>query len=209
MKSRTKAQKLKAKRGRPRLEPAAREPNGRRSRRVISKEHSRQQNEAETMNVAVQKRILDGNLTDYRGRDGRIVTATEQAIDPMRGYLLGRLRLSGNITHNQHSAGIKFAEDMARYYGLTGIRFPSPRAQDLFAIRGDDGEVSTNRADMARSASAKMATLRTKLMAVGDINTGRRVYTAIMAVCVMEEPANIELVRRGLNALERYYQVPS
>jgi hypothetical protein len=152
------------------------------------------------MNVAIARRIREHAIE----HPGKILTM-HQALDPKRGYALGLLNLDGKITAQQHDIGLKVAGDMARYYGLTGVPFPSARAQNLFAIRSD-GEDSESRGEAARKASAKMASIRATLLAVGDIDTGRRVYRAVMSVVVedIQEcrgwPEHMLLyLRKGLN----------
>src|SRR5687768_5669255 len=126
MTARSKAQKLAAKRGRPKLLASidTRERNGRLSRRkerTVLLEHEMIQTVAET-------RMRHFNLPN-----------AEAAADPRQGYVLGRMLMDGTVNQRQHDAGCRFAEDMARYYGLTGIQFPSAHAQNLFAVRGSGG----------------------------------------------------------------------
>ncbi len=166
------------------------------------------------MNVAVARRIKDYDLVDIRMKGGKILTAAEQAIDPRRGYVLGLLLLDGKITEPQHEAGLRYAEDMSRYYGLTGIRFPSARAQDLFAVRGDDGDTTPRRADAASKARAKMAVLRDELLASGDINAGRKILHTVNEIALLDTSGArlwpehmLGFLRKGLNRLVRHYGV--
>jgi hypothetical protein len=192
-KAKTKAERLRLKRGRPRLPAADREPNGQPSRRIAS---TQQRDQDENMNVAIARRIRDHAFENA----GKILTL-HQAIDPRRGYALGRLLLDGKLTSQQHDIGIKLGEDMARYYGLTGIPFPSARAQNLFSVHGD-GEDSDARGKAARKARDKMVAIRAALLSVGDIDTGRRVYRTVMSVVVEDMPATegmLDHLRKGLN----------
>ncbi len=136
----------------------------------------------------------------------------ELAADPRRGYVLGRIFMDGKITEAQHDAGLRYGEDMARYYGLTGVRFPSARAQNLFAVRGEDGEVSETRAKMAKDARQRMTSLRAALLDTGDINTARKVLHTVNSICVEDiDQARgwpehmIALLRNGLNKLTKHY----
>lgn len=158
--------------------------------------------ELDTMHTAASTRMRHFNVT------------MEQAIDPRRGYVLGRMFLDGTINQRQHDAGLRYAEDMARYYGLTGVPFPSPRAQNLFAVRGSGGDDSAGKAHQAREARDKMNALRAVLLACGDLNTGRRVEHTVKLVCIedIDErrslPPNMRAwLVRGLNALAKFYQV--
>lgn len=212
-KARTKSQKLAAKRGRPTLPVTDREPNGRASRRHAATQARNYAIEDNNMDAAVQTRIRQFNLKDYRDRGGNIVTAREQAIDPRRGYVLGCMLLDKAVTKDQHDAGLRFAEEMSRYYGLTGVPFPSVRAQDLFAVRSDNTETSHGRAMQAASARHVAHKLRDALLAVRDIETGRRILHSVTQVCLLdiEEsrrwPAHMtSYLTMGLNALCKHYQ---
>lgn len=203
----SKAAKRAQKRGRPILpaELSTREPNGRPSRRKARASELEQQ----IKHVAVSRRIRQFGLVD-----NKVETAEKQAEDPRHGYLLGRMFMDGTINAGQHEAGMKYAEDMARYFGLTGVAFPSARAQDLFAVRSTGGEDSQSKADAARTARDKMVKLRSVLLGTGDIDTGRRIDHTVRMVCVedidhlrtLNAPMRAWLVR-GLNALAKFYEV--
>lgn len=205
-KARTQAQKLRQKRGRPAL-PAnvnSREPNGRLSRRQERQEYL----EHETVSIAASARVRHLKLVDGD------VSAIKQALDPMNGYVLGRLRMDGKLTERQHEAGIRYANDMARYYGLTGVQFPSARAQNLFAVRGSDGDDSDNRKEAALRARDRKIDLVKTLESCGDINTARKVQYTVNAVCVESldhmrnlNPLMQEWLRKGLNKLADFYGV--
>lgn len=178
-----------------------REPNGRSSRRAASKNERAEQLEHQTVNVAVSRRVRHLGIV------------SDNARDPRWGYLLGRLCLDKAVTEQQHEAGLRYAADMARYYGLTGVPFPSARAQDLFAIRSD-GDEPQGKGRAAQSARKRMVELRDVLLATGDIATGRRVLTIVDLVCV-HNPENLRTLdqanglwlRQGLNRLARFYHV--
>lgn len=173
-----------------------------------------EETEAETRSTVVESRIRQDNIIPFKAKDGKIVTAEQQALDPRRGYVLGRILLDGKITQAQHDAGIKYAGDMSRYYGLTGVAFPSARAQDLFAVRGGGGEDSEERAEAARKARSRAHKLDEILLAVGDINTGRRVIHTVKNVALLDIaesrgwPDHMHrYLRKGLNKLADYYGV--
>lgn len=198
MTARTKAARREAKRGRPRL-PAnqnTREPNGRPSRR---KERT----------IELEHEVVSGvGATRMRHFN---IASIEQAINPRYGYILGRIRMDGNITEEQHDAGQRYSEDMARYYGLTGVPFPSAKAQNLFAIHSE-GEEPAGKGEAAKKARAQMVALRETLLAVGDINTARRVLHTVNAVCVEDidhlrelNPPMLRWLKQGLNALSKFY----
>lgn len=206
MTARSKAQKLAAKRGRPPKLAAninTREPNGRPSRRQLRTEVVEQEEARMNMDTVVKTRARHLHLV---GKD-----AIVQAANPRYGYLLGRIRMDGHITEDQFDAGQRYSEDMSRYYGLTGVPFPSAKAQNLFAIKSDGGEPE-GKAEAARKARAKMVELRDVLLRCGDINTGRRVIHTVNAVCVEDlenlrnlNPPMLAWLKRGLNALAVFY----
>jgi hypothetical protein len=201
MKATTRAAKLRAKRGRPRLD-APRTPSGQISR---SKEANIEMN----MQPAIDRRVRHYGIHDTKGASAQVLAG-----DPAWGYLLGRLLKDGVINKAQHDAGNRYADDMAAYFGLTGVPFPSAKAQNMFAVRGGTGDDGEDRGKRAAKARAKMTKLRDLLMRCGDINTGRRVLHTINAVCVedidhlrtLNTPMRAWLVL-GLNALERHYNV--
>lgn len=173
--------------------------------------------EAEARSVVIDRRIREGQIVPFKAKDGRRVTAEEQAADPRRGYTLGLMVLDHTITDRQHDAGVRFAEDMARYYGLTGIKFPSARAQNLFAIRGDNnGEDSYRRAEKSRDASKLAGRLRDILLGTGNIDEGRRVVHSVTEVAVLDNPQArkwpdhmLMFIRKGLNRLADHYAIGS
>jgi len=208
----SKAQKRAQKRGRRPLPAIDREPNGRASRRHNSIRDASLETQKDIMDAAVSTRIRHFNLSDFRAKDGRMVTAEEQAKDPRNGYVLGRMLMDHALTEAQHDIGIRYAKDMARYYGLTGVAFPSARAQDLFAARGSSGEDSDSKGDAARKARERVKKLEAILLGVQDISTGRRVEHTVKSVCLLDiaesrgwPPHMTSWLKLGLNALGKYY----
>lgn len=170
--------------------------------------------EAEARSVVVDRRIREDNIVAFRGKDGKVVTAEEQATDPRRGYTLGLMWLDGSIQDFHHEAGIRYAQDVTRFLGLKGLPFPSPRAQNLFAVRGHDGEESESRIEAAQKAQERFNKLRKVLLEVGDIDTGRKVERKVAEVCVQDiiearkwPESTLLLLRKGLNALSYFYGI--
>lgn len=140
--------------------------------------------------------------------------------DPRWGYTLGRIYLDGNLGNIDRAngkglaemrleAGNTYAEDVARYYALTGIPFPSARAQNLFAVHGFDGDVTEDRARRARQAGNKFMELEGVLL---RCERGRQVSSAVKSVCIMDiEEARlwpdhmIDLLITGLDAMLFHY----
>jgi hypothetical protein len=159
------------------------------------------------MDVAINRRIRQQGIIGNSE-----LPVEKQAADPLRGYVLGILLLGSRISQAQHDAGIHYAKDMSRYYKLSGVPFPSVRAQNLFAVGGDSGETE-DRALAAKVARIRMKQLRKALLAASDINTGRQVEYTVRAVCLLDLPGSdwsgrsfsSSLLVRGLNSLARYY----
>ena len=210
-KAATRGEKLRRRRGRPLLPANDREPNGKPSRRTASIEERERYLEHLNMAVALQARSTKLGIVPAVARD------------PRWGYLLGRMFMDGNVTESQHEAGVRYAQDMARYYGLSGFPFPSARSAFLFPVKPSEERVDKDslrtsaptpesKAEAAKAATERMTELRTLLLAAGDINTGRRVLHTVNVVCVEDidelrtlNEAMKAWLKRGLNALARHY----
>lgn len=192
-KAASKAAKLRAKRlGRPRKAGADRYPCGKIKKAWANdnQERENRETEKETLAVALEARKRIHGIDDNT---------------PLAGYVLGRIFLDGRITEEQRKAGDDFAECMGRYYRLTGVPFPSPRAQAMGGIRGSDGEVSDSHAEAARKANNVMMRLTGVLLRCKD---GPQVKQTVFNVCVMDydnlrsmPETQLEWLRRGLNEL--------
>ncbi len=223
MTPRTKAQKLKLKRGRPRLPATNYEPStGDKSRRKESKDMRLEMSEQAARSVVVEQRILRDNIVPFRAKDGRMVSAEEQAADPRLGYVFGRMWRANTITERQHQALERFAVDMGRYYATSGVQHPSAKAQSLFSVAGHDGDESDDTAERARKARAKAKHIRDMLIGsipcpngtVVQIDTGRKIIHALTQVVILDIPEAINwpehmmlLVRKGANILADYYGI--
>lgn len=193
----SKAQKLRAKRGRPRLPNAVREANGRKSRRKLSIAMRTVETEKEVKSVAIANRIKQGVPSKLADR-------------PEAGSALGRIHLfnSDYITRAQYEAGIRMAEDYARYYALTGIPFPTIKAHDIRSVRGRE---SVDRPECAKAAADRIMKLEAVLGAVDQ--AGRPVTQVTKRVCILDEaegmhlPHMIKFLQRGLTALATHYGI--
>jgi hypothetical protein len=190
MKARTKGQKKAAKRGRPKLPAAQREPSGRPSRRHAT----RIEREFEVRAVVVEARA-------------RVHGVPEPMCErPEAGYVLGRLFLAGLVTKAQLDAGNRMAEDFGRYYALTGIQAPSARAQDLFRVRGESPDRG---GDAARRAANAIMRIEMELGMVD--HEGRPVTSVTKRVCILDDASAvfhdhmIGFLRKGLDALIVHY----
>jgi len=166
--------------GRPRKE-GERYPSGR-------IKHSETEKETQSVAVEARKRI---HGLDHAGA--------------LSGYTLGRMNLDGRISDAEREAGDDYATAIMRYYRATGIPFPSARAQDLFAIRGHDGDVSESKQRAATSASKEFMHLEGVLLKCTD---GPQVKSTVYNVCVMDiehlrmmSETQLMWLKRGLHAL--------
>lgn len=128
--------------------------------------------------IAARKRMngWNDNVPDSRAKDERA------------GYVLGLLFLDGKISEEQLDIGNEYAVAISRYHSLTGVAFPSARAQSLFSIKGHDGEISQDRADRARNATNLMMRLTGILQQCTD---GPQVRQTVHNVAVI----NLEILR--------------
>jgi hypothetical protein len=193
MKAKSKAATLKAKRGRPALAPVnGRERNGRHSRRIADRMES-------PMDTVIERRMREALGL------GEIISKDE-AIDPRRGSVLGLMNLDGTINDAQFEAGKWYASMKWRYHRLTGIAFPSAKAQDLFAVHGFDGDVSEGAAKSARDAANLMMKVEGWIMCMG--NDRQRIKSALETVCFIDQqearlwPEHmVKYLVRGLNEI--------
>lgn len=188
-----KSTKLKVKRtngaGRPRKE----------GERYASGDIKRSETQKEAMSVAIEAR---------RRIDGWGEKVTDDTVrGQLAGYTLGRMFLDGRITEDQRKAGDEYAEIISRYHRLTGIPFPSARAQSLFAVKGHDGEQSESHTTKARRASNAMMEAIGILLRLED---GPQVRALVHNLVVMDYEhlrgmgdQQLLWVKRGLNAFAK------
>lgn len=128
-----------------------------------------------------------------------------QCDDTKWGYLLGRLYLTTSIgmRSHQHEAGVRMAQDYARYFGLNGYPQPNARALDLFRVHGRVGDGDP---DAAAEAAKKVTAIRARLPG--------NVRTIVEAACIYEHDnatwsgLNLTMLKAGLTNLAIYYQIP-
>ena len=152
--------------GRPAKEGVERYPGG-------QIKHTEREKEVRAVAIEARQRVY------FKGQE----VSNDMMASPFAGYTLGRMFLDGKITACEREAGDEYATQMVRYYGLTGIPFPSARAQSLFSIKGFDGETTSERARMAREASNKMMKLEGILLQLQD---GPRVKTTVHNTCLLD-----------------------
>jgi hypothetical protein len=181
-----------------------------------------QMTQQEARSVVVEQRIKRGKILPFRAKDGKVITAEQQALDPRLGYVAGQMWHDHAITQRQHEALERFCADMARFYASSGVPFPSARAQSLFSVRGHSGDESDDRAEMARKARIKANTMRDMLIGTipcpngtkVQIDMGRKIIHALTQVAILDIPEArgwpehmMVLVRKGANILADYYGI--
>lgn len=193
-----KAERLRKRRGRPRLEGVAREPNGRKSRRKVAVSARESARAEDTRSVAVEARIRHG-------------IPKEWAHLPQAGSALGRVTLMFPQRLEPHhvEAGERLALDYARYYALSGIPFPSPRAANLFYVHG-----AVNNHDdpqRTRKAASRVMALE-RVLGMADV-AGRPVTRLVKQVCVLDDDGAmrfehmVAFLKKGLEALATFYNI--
>ncbi|MGR9130789.1 hypothetical protein [Rhizobium leguminosarum] len=190
----TKTRKANKGAGRPRKE-GERYPSG---------DIKRSETQREVMSVAIEAR---------RRIDRWSEKVTDETVkSPFAGYTLGRIFLDGRITEDQRKAGDEYAEIISRYHKLTGIPFPSARAQSLFSVKGHDGEQSESVTTKARNASNAMMEVIGILLRCDD---GPQVRALVHNLTVMDYEhlrgmgeQQMLWLRRGLSALANRKQLP-
>lgn len=168
--------------GRPKL-PGDRYPSG---------DRKRSETMAETMEVATEARLRQHGVqyVIFKGRD-------------LAGFTLGRMHLDRKVTEPELEAGIWYSEHMERYYRAVGIPSPNPRAQDLLAVRGHDGDPSQTMQDRATRATNMMMKLEGVLLRAGAgvKQTVRNVCVEDMETLRLMPSAQLKLLKAGLRAL--------
>lgn len=180
-KAKTKGEKRRiSKGGRPR-KTGERYPSG---------DIKRSETEREVKSVAIAAAMrIHGIETD--GKDG------------LHAYTLGRMFIDKKITRHELDAGNWYAEQIERYYRATGRQSPNPRAQDLLAVRGYDGEVTETAQERATNATNAFTRLETVLGKVGN-----GVRSTVWNVCIadveglrMMPVSQLAMLKSGLQAL--------
>lgn len=151
------------------------------------------ENEKDTLSVALEARKRLHNIDPKSIRDQKA------------GSTLGRMCLDKKITDDEYNAGIWYADKMESYYRAVGIQSPNPRAQDILAVRGYDGDISETAQSRARKASNEFMRIEGLLL---GCQCGPQVRTTVFNVCVhdyenlrMMSAFQLDLLRRGLQAM--------
>jgi len=175
--------------GRPRRDDVIRYPNGRIDYRAM-------ETQGQTMATVTGARVRQYGVSEAEAK-GQMV-----------GYALGRLRHHKKITDVELKAGNMMHEDVSRYYALTGLPSPSPRAMDPNRVHGLGGEP---RQEAITAASNKMMKLETVIGCVDQ--QGRPVRELLRRLVILDEdaenwtPTMVGHVKRGLAAVAKHYGI--
>jgi len=176
--------------GRPRQGDRKRDASGR----------SRGESPAEIVAVARAQRVKAGADPD-------------DALNALHGSTLGILHRRwqmcatdpSGISADQYHAAQGYISCVTRYCELMGITLPRPTAGSAGATRSDPPEA------VVIAVRRRFADLRRTLLDCGrEIGVGSRVNAAVYRICIEDppidavEPAEIENLRYGLNAVARY-----
>jgi hypothetical protein len=171
-----------------------RTPSGRISRAAGAAEKAlEEETERQAMETATIARMRHTGLSE------------EMAKKDFAGTVLGLLHFDRRISDWEYEVGKRYALTMGAYYSLTGIPFPSAKAQDLFAVHGHMGDESEARSVRAKAASNRVMELEGAML---RCDQGRLVKTKTFEVCVLDlmEARNwtihtLSFIHRGFDAM--------
>ncbi len=176
--------------GRPRLSDRNRDPSGR----------SRGESPAAIVAVARAQRVKAGADPD-------------DALNALHGSTLGILHRRwqtcatdpSGITADHYNAAQAYISCVIRYCELMGIPLPRPTAGATGATRRDPPD------EVVLAVRQRFSDLRRTLLDCGrEVGVGSRVNAAVYRICIEDppidavQPAEIENLRYGLNAVARY-----
>ncbi|WP_422073914.1 hypothetical protein [Tranquillimonas rosea] len=131
----------------------------------------------------------------WREKDAKPVSKQQmknQQLDK-RGSVLGSMWADGDITEEQHAAGLDYCERYISYSALNGLPRPTAQAASYGAVRGG------SRPDRLKAAMAAKADHAEDQRILRQCSAG--VTWAIKRACVTDEQAPVKQVREGLQAL--------
>lgn len=181
----TRAQKLKAKRGRPRIDNVPREPNGRASR-----------SEDPPNLVALAARVRRHGIT------------LDQAHDQKAGSFLGLLYMRGRVdglSEAQYEAAMKYQEIRRDYLKANQI----PDATRDNGVRGSSGDtISDEYIRWCQKANARYGAARRAIQEAQNATRAENLWSAVHLVIIEDQhhDAMIGATRVVCNALARHFQ---
>ena len=174
------SRKRRLKTGRPRKD-GERYPSG---------DRKRSETEREAKAVVIEARERHYGLTP------------DQAKSDLAGHALGRLYMARLITKDMFEAGLRYGDDVRRYFAYYLGTAPTVAAQNLMKVRGFDGDVSEGAAEKGRKAVTRYMELDAILPIASP-----RIKAATYAVCVDDDAANVSQLQAGLLKLADYYGI--
>lgn len=184
-KARSRAQKLAAKRGRPRKNVPFREPNGRASRA-----------EDPIDRLAVQMRAKMLGISEERARDQRA------------GSFLGYLAMLGRadgLSASQYEAALQFREVRNEY--LKAIKAPNAIVDNQSSGRPGDA-VSDDYIRWCAKATARYAAARKAVQEAQDATRSENLWAALDLIVIQEQPIFhlVGATREVCNALALHFR---
>lgn len=143
-------------------------------------------------------------VVEYRKRSMPAGTPDKDIRSAAAGYELGRLLLKGVLDGRLHRAGCDYASIVDRYQRIKGYPSPFPQGMDLSAIRGGEsnGEIPS---EVVKRVSNEYMRILTVLADVGVVATRE-----VREVCLFDRaPYSVDNLKRGLDALAIFFQIPS
>lgn len=148
-----------------------------------------------------------------------------RATDPMAGYELGRLCLTGMITRRQHDAGVMVCNAYDAYFKLNGYPSSHPKAMDWSRVYSGLPFLSTEDDPLARPAEKLAAasaaaervnriTNRYMGMTTAVADCGREAVSTVRALCVEDTVTrdwpdrSMRNLRRGLDSAGDFFGLP-
>ncbi len=136
----------------------------------------------------------------------------DDALNALRGYALGVLRVRELISADQFRAGERYRDCVVSYCRLMGIPSPSPRALDMDAIGGRS--LTEEPSDEAiLQIRRRFSDCRRVLLDAGrDLGFGARVNATVYRICIEDPPigqvgaGEVVYLGYGLSALERLFK---
>lgn len=181
----SKAERLRRKRGRPKVEDVAREPNGR-----------------------ISRSVNDNNTDEIARRAERLGLTVVQARDQKAATFIGYLNLLGRvdgISDEQYEAALKFL-DLRRSY-LLAIKAPNAERSDE-GTGNTNSEVSDSYVDWCRETIERHKNCRNAIQTAQ--NESRQNLWAAADLCLIQGHRMLHMigdVRTLCNALIQFFRV--
>lgn len=126
----------------------------------------------------------------------------DHAKDPDAEWLIGRMRLNGQITASECEAGRRYRDTARRLERMMAAAFDGPRHYKAFDPRpGKQGRPEVDDDDLRRTREQHDAAFEALTLA------GWHARRAV-ANAVRDEPVALEALKVGLEALRAFYRLP-